>query len=213
MKITDQQSKSTRGRPRGFDRSAALETALRLFWLRGYEATSIADLSAAMGIAPASLYAAFKDKETLFAEVLILYVTGPASYAARALAKPALGDSLLSLVDGAAEAFSQSDWPHGCLATLGDAGLGPRSGAIGERMAAGRELFCRMISERIAKGAQDGDIASADEAGDLAHAVLFVLFGMAVSARDNLPSAELKRAGHLALAGILARLGLESPCV
>jgi len=209
MKIAAPETKpATRGRPRGFDRAAALETALRLFWRHGYEATSIADLSAAMAIAPASLYAAFGDKETLFIEVLGLYVTGPANYAATALARPGLRESLLSLIDGAAEAFSQPDWPHGCLATLGDTGLGPRSGAVGARMAGGRALFHRMIRDRIVKGEVDGDIASAVEAEDLAHAVLLVLFGLAVAARDNLAVADLKRAGHIALAGNLARLGL-----
>lgn len=76
-----------RGRPRSFDREAALEQALRLFWERGYEATSVADLTAAMGIRPPSLYAAFGDKSALFGEVVDRYREGHGAYATRALAE------------------------------------------------------------------------------------------------------------------------------
>ncbi len=63
----------SRGRPRGFDRQEALEQATRLFWVKGYEATSIADLTQAMGIGSPSLYAAFGSKEALYAESLQHY--------------------------------------------------------------------------------------------------------------------------------------------
>jgi TetR/AcrR family transcriptional repressor of nem operon len=53
-------------RGRGFDEAAVLDKAMALFWRRGYAATSIADLCAATGLKPGSLYGAFVDKETLF---------------------------------------------------------------------------------------------------------------------------------------------------
>src|SRR5258706_13378598 len=66
-------SDKPRGRPRSFDRDEALERAMQVFWKQGYEATSIQDLTRAMGINPPSLYAAFGDKERLFMEAVGRY--------------------------------------------------------------------------------------------------------------------------------------------
>jgi len=59
---------SERGRPRSFDRAAALRRAMEVFWAKGYEGASLSDLTAAMGINSPSLYAAFGSKEALFLE-------------------------------------------------------------------------------------------------------------------------------------------------
>lgn len=60
-------------RPREFDRDAALEKALRVFWAKGFAATSTDDLRVAMGIGRQSLYGAFGDKRTLYLEALDTY--------------------------------------------------------------------------------------------------------------------------------------------
>src|SRR5260221_9887380 len=73
------------GRPLSFDRETALAQALRLFWAQGYEGTSVADLTEAMGITPPSLYAAFGSKAELYREVLGMYRQGPGRFAAEAL--------------------------------------------------------------------------------------------------------------------------------
>ena len=62
-----------RGRPRSFDRAAALRRAMEVFWAKGYDGASLSDLTAAMRINSPSLYAAFGSKESLFREALALY--------------------------------------------------------------------------------------------------------------------------------------------
>ena len=97
--------RKARGRPLSFDRQAALDKAMHVFWERGYEAASVADLTAAMGITPPSLYTAFGDKEHLFLEAIEAYGKGPGGFGARALAEePTARQAVQRLLEeGAAE--------------------------------------------------------------------------------------------------------------
>ena len=85
---TTSHSAKTRGRPRSFDRDTALERAMLLFWRQGYAATSISELTAAMGINPPSLYACFGSKEGLFKAVLEHYDQRRATFMASVLEAP-----------------------------------------------------------------------------------------------------------------------------
>ena len=76
-----------RGRPREFCVDAALAQALRVFWEKGYEGTSLNDLTEAMGITRPSLYAAFGNKDALFRKALDLYETEKLAYIRQALAE------------------------------------------------------------------------------------------------------------------------------
>src|SRR5262249_14372397 len=74
-------------RPREFDIEAALDCAMRVFWAKGYEATSLDDLCAATGLSRSSLYAAFGDKRGLLLQSLDRYVER-SNRIAKALARP-----------------------------------------------------------------------------------------------------------------------------
>src|SRR5687767_8324381 len=115
----------TRGRPRAFDREAALAEATRLFWLKGYEATSISDLTQAMGIGSPSLYAAFGSKEALYAEALRHYGDSYKAlfwtkFFAAGTAREAVESFLLD--SSAALTGSLLDIPRGCMAALSSVG-------------------------------------------------------------------------------------------
>src|SRR5581483_8596039 len=107
-----------RGRPRAFDREAALDRAMFLFWRRGYEATSVSDLTGEMGITPPSLYAAFGDKKQLFLEAVDRYQAGPGSFAQRALAEPTAEAAMRRLLMDTVDSFCNPKLPRGCMVVL-----------------------------------------------------------------------------------------------
>ena len=114
-----QAARKPRGRPLSFDRDAALETAMHVFWERGYEAASISDLTSAMGITPPSLYTAFGDKEQLFLEAIERYALGYGSAGARALdEEPTARGAIERWLLEAADELTQPCHPKGCMVVM-----------------------------------------------------------------------------------------------
>ncbi|WP_051649950.1 TetR/AcrR family transcriptional regulator [Rhizobium etli] len=192
-----------RGRPREFDRQVALAVATRLFWIRGYEATSIADLTAAMGIGTKSLYAAFASKDALYAEALKYYY---ATYeglvwtrfrkasTAREAALAFLQDSAIAMTGG------DCDLPHGCMATLATVGSEGHS-ELGELMRATRAGGFDLLKARFDRAKSDGDLEATADTTKLARFVQTVQSGMAIRARDGADRAELQAVAEIALSG------------
>src|SRR5437763_6915540 len=104
-----------KGRPRQFDTRKALDAALRLFWRHGYEGTSLAALTEAMGINVPSLYAAFGNKEELFRRALDRYIQQPASYLRKALEQPTARAAAEQALRGAIGMTMNPRHPHGCV--------------------------------------------------------------------------------------------------
>src|SRR4028118_2167613 len=92
-----------KGRPREFDIEEALASALRVFWSKGYDGTSLTDLTEAMGITRPSLYAAFGNKEALFRKALELYEREKLAYVSSALEEPTARGVARHLLTGAPE--------------------------------------------------------------------------------------------------------------
>uniref|UniRef100_UPI00057C2E1B TetR/AcrR family transcriptional regulator n=1 Tax=Enterobacter sp. Bisph1 TaxID=1274399 RepID=UPI00057C2E1B len=109
----------SRGRPREFDRTDALNKAMKLFWQKGYTATSMSDLYEAMGIKSPSLYAAFGSKEDLYDEVLRHYeqCIAPAIWGDMQ-SEPSAKQAIAHWLERSAETLTRCDLPHGCMVTL-----------------------------------------------------------------------------------------------
>src|SRR5271154_20593 len=111
--------KRGRGRPREFDREQGLQKAMQLFWSLGYDSTSMADLRAGLGIAQASLYAAFGSKEQLFREAVDRYRRTTGFSTTRALESGATArEAIHEMLQAAVDAFSAPGAPGGCLLIL-----------------------------------------------------------------------------------------------
>ncbi|MFM0348204.1 MULTISPECIES: TetR/AcrR family transcriptional regulator [Paraburkholderia] len=190
-----------RGRPRSFDRNVALVRATRLFWERGYEATSLADLTAAMGINSPSLYAAFGSKEALYSEVVELYVDAEAKSNRAVLeAASTAKEAIEGLLRRAAGRIARKGEPTGCLIMLGAINCAPENSHISEHLTAQRQLAERAIRERIERGVADGDVGSLADINALSSFYVSILKGLSVSARDGMKQAELEKVVTCAMA-------------
>ncbi|GLW04894.1 TetR family transcriptional regulator [Microtetraspora sp. NBRC 13810] len=187
-----------RGRPRSFDREAALAQATLLFWERGYEATSVADLTRVMGIGPPSLYAAFGDKRALFEEVVDSYGHAFGAFAARALEQePTTRAGVARMLREAAEEYTRPGRPRGCLVISAATNCTSEEveGALRER----RNATVRDIQRRIEHDISTGELPEGTDARVLAVYVGAVVQGLSQQARDGATRAELEAVAAAAM--------------
>lgn len=200
--ISDATTRS-RGRPRAFDRTAALSQATHLFWRKGYEATSIADLTAAMGIGSPSLYAAFGSKEALYVEALGHYqkLYEGAVWDGFTTAETARGAVEALLLDSAAALTGAiADTPRGCMATLSFVGCDSGSD-LSEGMRAARSVTLDRIEHRIRRAIDAGELSATLDVHALARFVQTMQSGMSILARDGATRPELEGAARIAMRG------------
>ena len=106
-------------RTRQFDENQALEAAMRVFWARGYEGTSIQDLESAMGLNRTSIYNAFGNKRAVFNRVLDTYKTGVMGRLFMQMDDaPDIREGMRRLLNGALDIHFDEDNPGGCLVVL-----------------------------------------------------------------------------------------------
>lgn len=186
-------------RPRAFDLDAATDRALHLFWSKGYEGTTLGDLTAAMGINRPSLYAAFGNKEALFRRALDHYARGPAGYDRAALALPTAREVATALLRGAAEVQTRPDMPHGCLAILGATTTGEASSPIAAALIEARRAGESELCERFKQARAEGDLPHHVDPVELASYIRTVAYGMAVKAATGATRAELEHVAERAM--------------
>jgi len=187
------------GRPRSFDMDQALERALQVFWRKGYEGTSLSDLTGAMGINRPSLYAAFGDKEALFRNALDRYAEASASYVREALNQPTARGVVEKLLRGAASRLSNPKNPPGCLNVQGALACGGEADPIRRELASRRAAGEAAIRQRLKRARAEGDLPPNANPTDLARYVATVLHGMSVQAAGGATRAELQRVVQTAL--------------
>lgn len=177
-------AKRPRGRPRSFDRDAVLEKAMEVFWAKGYEATSISDLTEAMGINPPSLYAAFGDKEKLFLEAVERYQASRGA-SCPYCEEPTAKGAIRKLLTYMAEELTASTHPRGCMMMMAAVTAGSASRDLQARLARSRTEARERMRERIAAGIEDGDVPAGTDAAALADFFSTIVTGMSLQARDG----------------------------
>ncbi|MGH8065918.1 MAG: TetR/AcrR family transcriptional regulator [Candidatus Entotheonellia bacterium] len=187
------------GRPRAFDLEKALDRALHVFWRKGYEGTSLSDLTKAMGINRPSLYAAFGNKAALFRKALDRYVEGPAAYTRTALDEPTARAVVERLLRGVVDLLTDPCTPQGCLAVQGALACRDAADAIRQELIARRAAGEVALRQRLEHAIADGDLLADADPADLARYVTTVAQGMAVQAAGGASREELQRVVEMAL--------------
>ncbi|MCT7658324.1 TetR/AcrR family transcriptional regulator [Mycobacterium deserti] len=175
------------GRPREFDPDEVEDTAMKLFWARGFDGVSISDVTAATGVNRRSIYAEFGSKEKLYERATQRYLAGPGGYLAEAMTRPTARQVADAMVHGAADTVSGD--PHGCL-TVDD----------GPGLAEMRDATVQRLAERFEAAKAEGELSGVD-AVLLARWIAAVCQGLAIQARSGASRADLHAVAELALAG------------
>lgn len=171
-----------------------------MFKERGYEGTSIAHLTAAIGVSATSLYGVFPSKEALFEEAVALYQRTEGAFAALALdqAETAFG-AVHDLLMGAAGNYTRNDQANGCFVSLGVLSCGTEHREIAGRMAARRIAARDAIKARLDRGKDIGELLPATDTDALSAFYAATLQGMSVQARDGASRHDLEQIARMAL--------------
>ncbi|HEY8546964.1 MAG TPA: TetR/AcrR family transcriptional regulator [Acidimicrobiales bacterium] len=191
---------TTQGRPRSFDRAAALDRATHLFWERGYEGTSIADLTEAMGIHPPSLYAAFSDKRTLFEEVVERYGATFGAFMDAALREePTAYAAFARMLREAADEYTDPGHPPGCLIISAATNVPAAHRDVQDALCRLRNRNLERFEARLRAAVADGELPADADPRALAVFYAAVIQGMSQQARDGVGRAQLRAVAELAL--------------
>lgn len=182
----------TAGRPREFDYDQALTKAMHVFWKKGYEGTSMPDLTEAMGMNRPSIYSAFGNKEELFSKALELYQKNAGENFVKALAAPKLHDAIENFLLVTANAVSCTESPKGCLLVQGALACSDEAEAAKNLALSHRQDMTSMLHDRFKKGLKDGDLPAKTNTEGLARFYATVMHGMSIQSASGASCKELK---------------------
>ena len=188
-----------RGRPLSFDRDVAIERAMLLFWAHGYEATSLNDLTQALGVTPSSIYTAFGDKKGLFMAAVGRYLSGPVtseSIIEGAATGYAAAEGLLR---ASAIGFTGKDTPPGCLLASSAISCSAMARDVQKALAGIRHKIEAQLRNKIAASIKRGHLPPEADAAGLAGHTMALIQGMSTLARDG---AKRQKLLHIAKMGM-----------
>jgi AcrR family transcriptional regulator len=189
-----------KGRPREFCVDQALAAALGVFWSKGYDGASMADLTEAMGITKPSLYAAFGNKEALFHKALDLYEAEKLQYTREALKQPTARAVAEHFMRGAIEAQTGSCDPKGCLSVISATACSGEATSIKADVIKRRKSSQAALVERFEQAKRDGDLPAHIDVDGLTAYLFAILQGMAVQAGSGASREDLERVVNTSLA-------------
>jgi AcrR family transcriptional regulator len=179
------------GRPRKFDKDAALQKALELFRRKGYEATSMTDITEALGINRPSVYAAFGNKETLFSQVLAKYVEGPTAYLDEVLSENTSREVVREFLIQSVDLLTSLEKSTGCLAVLSSVSSELERVGIQQKIIDSLNGYEQKLAQRFNRAIEEGDLLKGTNSRFLSKYVTTVHKGLSVQASNGASKEEL----------------------
>jgi AcrR family transcriptional regulator len=182
------------------DRTVALEVAARLFWEHGYEGTSIAELTQAMGVTPPSLYATFGSKEELYRQALDHNIERETKRRSEALqGEMTAYDAIAFYLHDVAQGVTDPSKPRGCIVSNAVLQHSEESEAVAQAVAARREASIQAVKTRFDRAITEGELPNETDTDALARFYAAVVQGMSAQACDGACTATLERIVDIAL--------------
>ncbi|WP_327292981.1 TetR/AcrR family transcriptional regulator [Streptomyces sp. NBC_01198] len=188
-------------RTKEFDPDAVLQSALELFWQRGYEATSMADLVEHLGIGRASIYATFGNKHELYLKALDRYSEAhdPLLLCELSQPGPALPGVRTVVLRFAAEAASRDGRQKGCFVTNTAAELGPHDAAAARRVESSWDHIETLLHSALVRARAQGELPADRDPRTLARMLLVLMQGMRVVGKVSDDPGRVRDAAEQAL--------------
>lgn len=183
---------SAPGRPREFDIDEAVESAMQVFWSRGYHATSLVDLIDGTGLSRGSLYKAFGDKRGLFIAALQRYIaTAEERFSSRLQKSAPVKTGIRDLLMYFAELSCAHDGQRGCLVLATAIEMAPHDAEVTGYVQAIYDQMYRALVKAIQHGQRNGEISAAIDAQATARLILCITNGMRVLGKTGVSAKEI----------------------
>ena len=186
-------------RPPSFDRDAAIDAAMRVFWAYGYAQTPLSALTEATGLGKGSLYNAFSSKAELFLLALEAYGKRYSAPLVGALETPDIFEAVDQLLTAHAKQIASGDTPPGCMTVAGSLEGSRDAPEIMPHLEAAMNALDSAMIARIQRAVDDGQLRADVDASALGRTLTALIRGMAVAARMNCDAAALAEVRDTAL--------------
>ena len=188
------------GRHREFDVEKVLDAALCVFWRKGYEGASYADLTEAAGVERPALYSAFGNKEALFRQALARYEERYLGYLPEALQLPTARQVAAHILYNAADLNTRYPDHSGCLGINGALAGSDEAEPVRQALIDFRAAGQAQLRERFERAKAEDDLPETAKPDALAAFVMAVTHGMAVQAKAGFSRDMLEAVAEQALA-------------
>ena len=191
---------ATVGRPRSFDKDEALKKAMYVFWEKGYEGTSMADLIESIGMKAPSLYAAFGNKDAIFKEVVTHYLPIVTHGQLSILHNTAgIYDAVEKTLNECVRLFTSKENPHTCLIMTAAINASPEHQEHVESLRELRKEYKRNWIKRFERAEKEGQLKADLTPQQLAEYFVTVIQGMSLSAKDGAKKEDLAKTSEIAI--------------